>query len=124
MFSCVVVDDDQDSLEVFCELLDLFGVNILARGKNGKEAKKLYEKYQPDVIFIDLLMPKYDGFNAIEKITHMDPKAKIVIVTGDLKIGEASLLDTYDVEAVLYKPFETDMLKRVISYVFSVQSLK
>ncbi len=48
----------------------------------------------------------------------LDSNAKIVIVTGDLKIGEASLLDTYEVEAVIYKPFEIEELKRVVSYIF------
>lgn len=117
MVSCVAIDDDQDSLDIFCELLDLGGVEIIARGKNGKEAERLYQKYRPDVIFIDLIMPKYDGFYAIEKIMQVDPNAKIVIITGDLRIGEASLLDTYNVEAVIYKPFEIDILKRTISYV-------
>lgn len=117
MVNCIVVDDDQDSLDLFCELLDLFGVNVIARGKNGKEAERLYNEHRPDVIFIDLMMPKYDGFYAIEKITHLDSNAKIVIVTGDLKAGEAHLLDTYDVEAVIYKPFDVEDLKRVISYV-------
>jgi len=120
MVSCVVVDDDQDSLGVFCELLGLFGVNVIAKGKNGKEAERLYEKHRPDVIFIDLIMPKYDGFYAIERILNIDSNAKIVIVTGDLKAGESHLLDTYDVEAVIYKPFEIDTLKQVISDISQV----
>jgi len=120
MVSCVVIDDEQDTSDVFCELLNLIGVDVLARGENGKDAERLYEKHHPDVIFIDLIMPKYDGFYAIERIMDTDSNAKIVIVTGDLKAGESHLLDTYDVEAVIYKPFDMNVLKQVISDIFLV----
>ncbi len=68
MANCIVVDDDQDSLDMFCELLDLLGVNVIARGKKGKEAEKLYKKHQPNVIFVDLIMPKYDGFLQLREL--------------------------------------------------------
>ena len=38
MISCVIIDDDPKIREVFCELLTLIGVTVLATGKDGKDA--------------------------------------------------------------------------------------
>ena len=114
MFNCVVIDDDPDILDVFCELLNLIGVDVIATGKNGKDAEIAYKKYHPDVIFVDLLMPKYDGFYAIKKILDIDSSAKIIVVTGDLKADESTLLDSYSVTSVIYKPFDMHSVKQVL----------
>ena len=68
MVNCVIVDDDQDIADVFSELLNIIGLDVLAKGANGKDAIKLYKKYRPDLIFVDMIMPKYDGFYAIKNI--------------------------------------------------------
>ena len=114
MISCVVVDDDPDVLDVFCELLNLIGVNVLATGKDGKDAEIQYKKHRPDIIFVDLLMPEYDGLNANKKIMDLDPNAKIIVVTGDLKADESLLLDSYNVTSVIYKPFDMHVVKQVL----------
>ena len=120
MVNCIVIDDNQDIVNVFCDLLNLIGLDVLGTGTDGMDAVKLYEKYCPDLIFIDLLMPKYDGFYAIERIRDTDPDARIVIVTGDLRAGESYLLDSFNVTAVIYKPFDMHTIKRVLADIFSV----
>lgn len=67
MVSCIVIDDNQDIVDVFCDLLKISGIQVIATGNDGMQAVELYEKHHPDVIFVDLLMPKYDGFYAIKK---------------------------------------------------------
>jgi CheY-like chemotaxis protein len=120
MVNCIVIDDDQDTVKVFCEILSMIGLDVLATGTDGMEAVELYERHKPDLIFVDLLMPKYDGFYAIERIRDIDPDAKIVIVTGDLRAGESYLLDSFNVTAVIYKPFDMHTIKRVLTDIFSV----
>jgi len=66
--NCVVIDDNQDVIDVFWDLLKMSGVDVIAKGTDGMDAVKLYEKYRPDLIFVDLIMPKYDGFYAIKNI--------------------------------------------------------
>ena len=118
MVNCVIVDDDQDIADVFSELLNIIGLDVLAKGTNGKDAIKLYEKYRPDLIFVDMIMPKYDGFYAIKNIKDADPNAKIVVITGDLKTSESDLLNSLKVTAVIYKPFDMHTVKQVIADAF------
>lgn len=115
MVSCVVVDDDPTILSVFCELLTMLSVDVLSTAQNGYDAVKKYEQFKPDVIFLDLIMPEYDGFYAIEKIIQHDPDAKIIIVTGYLEQSESELLNTFPVTEIIYKPFDINQIKNAIT---------
>ena len=118
MVNCIVVDDDQSIVDVFCELLNLIGLDVLAKGTDGQDAVKLYEKYHPDLIFVDLIMPRYDGFYAIKNIRETNPNAKIVVITWNLMMEESDLLDSLKVMAVIYKPFDVQKIKQVVVDVF------
>ena len=115
MVTCIVVDDDQNILSVFCELLTLLSVDILSTAQNGDDAVKQYKKFKPDVVFLDLIMPKHDGFYAIKEISQYDPDAKIIIVTGYLEQSESDILDTLPVTEIIYKPFDIDQIKQALT---------
>lgn len=115
MVSCVVIDDDPDIVNVFCELLDLSRIEVLAIGYDGKEAVKLYEQFQPDVLFTDLSMPNYDGMYAIKEIRNAYPDAKIIVLTGDSGNNQSYLLDKLKVDFILEKPFNMHTIKESIT---------
>ena len=115
MVSCVVVDDDPDIVDLFCELLEISKVEILGRGSDGSEAVELYEKFKPDVIFVDLAMPKYDGIYAVKNIRSLYPDAKIIVLTGDAGEDERSLHEKYKVDYVLHKPFDMHTIRESIT---------
>ena len=115
MVSCIVVDDDETILSVFCELLKMLSVDVLSTAQNGFDAVKKYEQFKPDVIFLDLVMPEYDGFYAIEKISQHDPNAKIIVVTGYLEQSESELLNVFPVSEIIYKPFDINQIKNAIT---------
>ena len=115
--SVIVVEDDFDSLEVLSEYLNLKELNVLAKAKNGKEAVELYEKFKPEIVLLDVLMPGYDGFYAIEKIKELDPSAKVIFVTAATMGPTQRKLFDYDVEGIIFKPFEMDYLMESIEAV-------
>lgn len=119
MVSCIVIDDDQDIVEVFCELLSIIKVNVLATGNNGKEAVALYEKYLPDITFTDLEMPKYDGIYVIENIKDKNPNAKLIVVTGN--ITNSGTLNSLKIPTIL-KPFDGGIIKKAIKEVFTTDN--
>ena len=115
--SVIVVEDDFDSLEVLSEYLSLKDLKVLAKAKNGKEAVEIYQKFKPDVVLLDILMPGYDGFYAIEKIKEVDPQAKVIFVTAATMGPTQRKLFEYDVEGIIFKPFEMDYLMETIDAV-------
>lgn len=117
MVNCIVIDDSQDIVDVFCDLLKIAGIDVIATGNDGMQAVKLYEKYNPDIVFTDLQMPQYDGFYAIENIKDKNPTAKIITVTGDPDSRNSVLLDSLNIP-VVNKPFDMNVIKQCITDVF------
>jgi CheY-like chemotaxis protein len=113
MINCIIIDDDKDIVTLFCDMLSMIGVDILATGNDGNEAVGMYKKHHPDLVFTDLNMPKYDGFYAITKIKEMNPDAKIIVITGDSTATKNDFLSSFDVKIVI-KPFKIEEIKQII----------
>lgn len=108
MIKVIVIDDDIDTVEVFCEYLEIKDITVLARGYNGKAAVELYEKLKPDIVLLDVMMPEYDGFYGLENIKKINPAAKVIMVTADLTYDTEKKLKALNASAVIYKPYEID----------------
>lgn len=57
---------------------------MIGAGKDGQEAVELYQKLTPDLVFLDVMMPDYDGLYALENIRKFNPYAPIIMITGDV----------------------------------------
>ena len=117
MISAIVIDDENDVLEVFCEYLKVKNVNVLAKGRNGKEALELYQKLKPDVVLMDLVMPQYDGFYGIENIRKHDPNSKIIIFSASLTPEYINKLRKMMVSGISVKPYDMDRIIDLIDKV-------
>ena len=115
--SVIVVDDDQDTAEVFCEYLNIKGLDVIGKGYNGNEAVELYEKLKPDILLCDVMMPQYDGFYALKKIRSIDPNAKVIMVTADMTSDTEEKLKELNATALVYKPYEIDSIIETIDKV-------
>ena len=116
--NAIVIDDDIDVRELFVELLQMNNVNIVGIGSNGKDALELYKTHRPDLVFIDYLMPQYDGICGIKMINELDPRAKIIMVSGSY-FGEGVLGDS--VIGIIKKPIE---MNEVIDMVNKIRTEK
>ena len=117
MTSVIVVDDDRDTVEVFCEYLDIKGIKVLGKGYDGKTAVELYKEHNPDIVLLDVMMPDYDGFYGLEQIRKLDPKAKVIMVTADLTSDTEKKLVELKASAMIYKPYEIDSVIETIEKV-------
>ena len=77
----MLVDDEKDLLESTQFLLESRGFQV-SIAKDGLEAISVYQQQKPSMVFMDVRMPKMDGFEAFEKIITIDKNAKIVLVSG------------------------------------------
>ena len=114
MTTSIVVDDDFDTVEVFSEYLELKGINVVGKGYNGKDAVDLYQKLKPDVVFLDVLMPKYDGFYALEKIRQLNPDSKVIMVTASLTAETEDKLNELNASSIIYKPYDIDNVVKTV----------
>jgi len=115
MIRAIVVDDDKNIVDCFSEFLELRGIHILGKGYDGKEAVDLYAKLRPDVIFLDVLMDRFDGLYALEKIKNIDPDANVIMVTADLSKYTQEKITNLRASATIFKPYEIDEVMHAIN---------
>ena len=76
----LIVDDDLVLLDLLKMMLSKNYEVITAT--NGEEAVELYKRYKPDIVLMDILMPKMDGITATKIIKSMDPNAIVLAITA------------------------------------------
>ena len=112
--SVAVVDDNEKIVETICNELERDEeINIVGKAKNGEEAFDIIKKTNPDVVVLDLIMPKMDGLSLMNKI-HKDGsiiKLPFFIITSAIS-NETVIQDAFGYGAGYYmlKPFETEMI--------------
>lgn len=111
--SVIVIDDDEDTVRLFSEILEENNVKVIGNGFDGVTAVKLFKKTKPDVVLIDLNMPNGSGFYAIKKIQEIDSKAKIIAVTADGSFSTEEKLEKLDIP-MIQKPFKIDQILSMI----------
>ena len=104
--TAIVVDDDQDTVDLFAEFLEICNVKVLGKAFDGNQAVELYQKIFPDVVFSDVMMPGYDGFYMLKKIRQINPHAIVVMVTGDVRPETMDKLKELKADAIVCKPFD------------------
>jgi two-component system, NarL family, response regulator len=56
-------------------------MEVVGEAGDGEEAIALYEQHRPDVLVLDLRMPKRDGVAVVQQLLEVDPKARVLIMT-------------------------------------------
>ena len=112
--SALVVDDEENIVRMFSELLkDVYKINVVGTAKNGKDALEQFKKLQPDITFLDVKMPEFDGYYALKEIRQIDESAILVLITGDV-IEDVKKVPGPKPSAVINKPFNVPTLMNVL----------
>ena len=114
MIRAVIIDDDKETIELFAELLSSNGIKVVGKGYNGQDAVFLYQKLKPDILFLDVLMPVYDGIFAIKKLRDSHPESIIVVIYDKLNIGKEIELNRLKPSAIIKEPIDVDDILRTI----------
>ena len=113
MIRAVIIDDDKDTIQLFNELLSSNGIKVVGKGYNGQDAVFLYQKLQPDILFLDVLMPVYDGVYALKKIRESHPESTIVVIYDKLNIGKEIEINRLKPSAIIKEPIDVDDILRI-----------
>jgi len=85
----LIVDDSQIMREVLAKFLKNLNIEIVGNARDGEEAIALFKELKPDIVTLDITMPKLDGLAALEQMKKINAAAKIMIVSA---ITDKSLL--------------------------------
>ncbi|MFT4925393.1 MAG: two-component system chemotaxis response regulator CheY [Phenylobacterium sp.] len=114
MAKVLVVDDSVMMRRNLTALLEESGHEVIGEAKNGMLALSAYEKYQPDLVTMDITMPVMDGITAVKKIIEAYPDAIIIMISA-----QNQQMMVYDAiksgaKNYLLKPIRVEKLKQVI----------
>ncbi|MCV0366777.1 MAG: response regulator [Nitrosopumilus sp.] len=82
MANILIADDSNAIRLVLKDILSIGEHDVIAEACDGSEAVEFYKKYNPDLMLLDLAMPKKDGYTVTKEIISYDPNAKIILVTA------------------------------------------
>jgi two-component system, LytTR family, response regulator len=108
----VIVDDEELARALLREYVESSaGVEVLAECANGFEAVKAISEKKPDLVFLDVQMPKLDGFEVLELI---GPQVAVIFVTA----FDQYAMRAFDQHAVDYllKPFSLERFQKALEH--------
>jgi CheY-like chemotaxis protein len=114
----VLVIDDQPNVRALLDfLLRRKGYDVML-ADNGRTGLQLYRQEHPDVILLDLNMPKLDGVTVLKQIRSVDLKQPVIVLTGDTKPETERQVRALGVSEFIVKGSSLhaveDMLKRLL----------
>ena len=85
----LIVDDASFMRQMIREIIEPEGFEIVAEAADGVEAVAQFEAMQPDIVTMDIVMPKRSGIDAVKGILELDPDARVVMCSA---LGQESLV--------------------------------
>ena len=112
----LIVDDALLMRKRIREIAEQAGWEIAGEAPDGEEALKLYEETNPDLVTLDIVMPKLDGVSTLKRLMQFDPQAQVVMISAvnqKPKLAECIQAGAID---FIVKPFEKEELRRFFQH--------
>jgi two-component system nitrogen regulation response regulator NtrX len=120
--SVLVIDDEEGVRESLRQLLDYEGYRVVVAG-NADQALSKFREEAPDVVLLDIKMPRVDGLEALSKIRGLDPDAVVVMISGHGSVAaavDAVKRGAYD---FLEKPLDRDRVLTTLGNALAARRL-
>lgn len=127
MYRLLVADDEALIRRGIQQLIDWksLGIQEVYEAENGEEALRIVETFRPEIVLLDINMPKIDGLSVAKKIKILSPETKIAIITGYNYFDYAQSAIKIGVEDYILKPVSKQEVSEIISkLVHSLQRRK
>ena len=116
--SILIVDDDYMIREIIKVFLDKAGYRIAGEADNGDDAVKQYITHTPDLVLLDINMPKLDGIETLKNIQKINPYAKVLMVSAEATLNKVKQAMEYGASGFLVKPITYSAIHEKIEKCF------
>lgn len=119
MVNVMIADDSESIRLVLKDILDIGSHVVVGEAIDGQQAVDKYPEINPDVVLLDLAMPKKDGLAVVKEIMSKHPDAKIILITAS--DNQKIIKDCLSAGALAYisKPFDFDNVLKIINSTIS-----
>ncbi len=121
----LIVDDEPANIRVLERLLNSKGYTCIESITDPREAVAGYQKFQPDLVILDLNMPHLNGFQILEQFNNLDQEYHVPVMVLTAQIDKNSKLKALELGArdFLSKPFDLVELSMRIRNLLEVRLL-
>ena len=114
----VMIIDDSDAIRmVLKDILTIGQHALVSELPSGMQALDGYIKSKPDIVLLDMAMPKRDGLAVLKEIISHDPKAKIIMISASDNQETVKECLNAGARAYILKPFNFHEVLNIISLV-------
>ena len=112
----LVVDDSKISRKWLIEMIPKKIVENaeIIEGCDGEEAVALFQKHQPDVLFLDITMPGIDGIEALKRIREINANALVVMISADRQKSTKEKVLSLGASAIISKPIDEEEFRSTL----------
>lgn len=116
----LLVEDDEEILQTVQIALEKQGYDVLV-ARDGTEGLVRAERDAPDLIILDLIMPRRSGFTVLDRL-HRSPfrAPRIIMLTANAEARYRRFAESHGADAFLPKPFEMSHLLREVETLLPV----
>ena len=112
----LIVDDDPDIIESVRYALENNEYQVLV-ARDGNQGLAMAEREDPDLIILDMMMPKRSGFLVMEKLRRSSRPHKIIMITANEGNRHKAYAEMLGVDDYIRKPFNMNQLLESVSRV-------
>jgi DNA-binding response OmpR family regulator len=106
----LLVDDDAEIVESLRLALEANGYTVLV-ARDGNQGLALSERENPDLVILDMMMPKRSGFLVLEKMRRTrDTPMRVIMITANEGTRHKAYAEMLGVDDYIRKPFPMDRL--------------
>ena len=97
-YKVLIVDDIPENIQILGEMIKDFDLDVkIAEG--GEEAIEIIDSYTPDIILLDLMMPRVNGWDVIDHVRKKYSKNEMVIIVVSLLSNKNNIDECYELGA-------------------------
>ena len=108
--SILLIDDNDITREVLRVVLRGEGYNVVGEATDGGSGLEMALKLRPDIILLDVVMPKISGLEILPKMKDLVPEARILMVTANKDQETVSEAVKAGIHGFIVKPFNAQKI--------------
>ncbi len=123
MGNTVLIADDADFMRVMLkDIIEDLGLEVVGEASDGAQAFAQFTQLRPDLVLLDIMMPRTDGIEALKAILAEDPDAKVIMISA---LGQKDkVLESIQAGAkdFVVKPFDQDRVQATIDQLLAKET--
>ncbi len=121
--TAMVVEDEKVANELLSSTFKNFFSEVTS-AFDGKEALAKFQEHEPDIVFVDIIMPEMDGIELSRRIKEINPNQIIIVISASNDIQKISESIEVGVNSFIQKPIDTKKIIELLDNITTIVNKK